>query len=424
MDQRYGLRYTGTYYQNDWGMQERWMQAQDESWWAILPNGEVRRWGGSWAASTLMATLDPSYYATPALLHDPQRPALTLQDNLLTISPQTGFVGSFQVQATASDGMASSSETFLVSVTDGAPVLTPVGDQTMPHTQDTLSLTLSATDPDGDAVTYAATLLATDPLAQTAYDLDQRLGLRYTGSYYQNDWGMQERWMQAQDNSWWAILPNGEVRRWGGSWETSPVLATLDPSYYANPALLHDAQRPVPTIAAGDVTLGLQGNQLTIDPRSGFTGVFHVLVTASDGVYSPSETFRVTVANTAPNLAHIGDQTMPHTQDTLSLTLSATDPDGDPVTYAASVVSLDSSAQKAWDLDQQYGLRYTGAYYQNDWGMQERWMQAQDKSWWAILPNGEVHRWGGSWATSPLIATLDSATTRIRRSYTMHSGRS
>ena len=232
---------------------------------------------------------------------------MSLQGNQLTIDPRAGFVGSFQVQVTASDGVAASSETFRVSVTDNAPVLAAIGNQTMPQTQDKLTLTLSASDTDGDAVTCAATLLATDPLAQTAYDLDQRMGLRYSGSYYEDSWGRQERWIQAQDNSWWGILPNGEVLRWGGSWEASPVLAILDASYYANPTLLYDARPPVATIAAGDVTLGLQGNQLTIDPRAGFAGTFWVQVSASDGVYSPSAGFRVTVTGSGSSGSSASD---------------------------------------------------------------------------------------------------------------------
>src|SRR5206468_11347412 len=51
-----------------------------------------------------------------------------------------------------------SSINIVVRATNSAPVLVPVGNQTVPEGQ-TLTLTLQATDPEGDAVTYSASNL-------------------------------------------------------------------------------------------------------------------------------------------------------------------------------------------------------------------------------------------------------------------------
>ncbi|MEJ7680211.1 MAG: hypothetical protein WKG06_20620 [Segetibacter sp.] len=65
-------------------------------------------------------------------------------------------------------------KTFTVTVTQAVanrlPVLDPIADRTVPATQDLLSVSLSASDPDGDPVGFTAT-------AQSlAYVLDQQLG--------------------------------------------------------------------------------------------------------------------------------------------------------------------------------------------------------------------------------------------------------
>jgi len=66
--------------------------------------------------------------------------------------------GTHSVTVTASDGTltASQSFTWTVSNVNRAPVLTAPGDQTSAE-NDVISLALSASDPDGDSLTYSAT---------------------------------------------------------------------------------------------------------------------------------------------------------------------------------------------------------------------------------------------------------------------------
>jgi len=42
-------------------------------------------------------------------------------------------------------------------------------------------------------------------------------------------------------------------------------------------------------------------------------------------------------------------------------------------------------------------------------GYQEKWMRASGGAWYCVLPNGQLRRWAGSMARSPVIATLSSA---------------
>ena len=254
-----------------------------------------------------------------------------------------------------------------VQVQNAPPVLGQIADQTMSGSQTTLSMTLSASDADGDPLTYSAHAMTVDPLAQRAYALDQQLGLHTfpDGTYYTNARGASEKYMVGTNDVLYFILPNGALYRWGGSIAGSMLADTLTPSYYATPALLHDAQPLVyMPISADNATVGISGNTLTINRAANYGSDFYVQVNVSDGLATTTQTFRVAVANTPPALTQIADQTMSGSRTTLALTLNASDPDGDPLTYSARAVTIDPVAQRAYALDQQLGLHtFPGSVY-------------------------------------------------------------
>src|SRR5262249_22891334 len=210
--------------------------------------------------------------------------------DLLT-DPPIGCHGTCSVQVGASNGLATAYGTFSVTVLNAAPVLSVVPNQTMPHSRDNLTVALSATDADGEPLTYSARV--TGPVA-TAYALDQPLSLSHPCSYYTNYQGQQENWRQGKDGQYF-LLPSGELRRWrdaGYSYGPMGLVATLDGSYYVDPSKLWNALPP-PQLSVAD-------NQLTIDPASGFVGAFTVQATVTDGIASASRSFTVNVTDTAP----------------------------------------------------------------------------------------------------------------------------
>ncbi len=454
------------------------------------------------------ADADELTYAATVVTPGMDDVTLSLVGNLLTIDPADGFLGQFKVSVAVSDGIVASGETFTVSVINAAPVLQPIDDRSMPHAEDTMTVVLDATDADGDQLTYTAEVLQTDPQAELAYQLDQQLGLHLQTSYYENARGMGEKYLQADDGDWYYVLPNGELYRWGGSIESSTLVATLDAAYHADPTRLYEAQMPtpeaMPLAEQSDVTLSLVGNVLTIDPADGFAGRFQVRVMVSDGIAADSqtfdvavtnsapvlqpigdrvmshaedtitivlaaadadgldqetlsyaaefvapgsddatlslvgnvltidpvdgfagqlqvnvtvddgaatvgETFRVSVTNAAPELEPIGDRTMSHLEDTITVRLAATDVDGDPLTYTAQLVVIDPLVDLAFDLDRQLGLSSEADEYENVRGLGEKYLQDEAGAWYYILPNGELYRWGGSVESSTLVATLDAA---------------
>ena len=299
LKQQLGLTYAGNYFTNSWGHQEKWLLGTNQQWYFILPNGELRKWAGSMTASmtpdNLLANLNSSFYADPSLLWNAQpgtapNVTLAISGNQLTIQAPSGFTGSFVVQAGVSDGSASDSKSFTVTVVAAAVALTldtPANQILLAGKS--LSVNLSAHGGAGP-LTYSAKVTSS---GSQAYQLKQQLGLTYAGNYFTNSWGRQEKWLLGANQQWYFLLPNGELRKWAGSISASmssaALVATLGPSYYVNPSLLWNAK---PAVA---ITVTLKGNQLTIQAPAGAKGSFIVQVTVSDGTSTVTKSFTITV---------------------------------------------------------------------------------------------------------------------------------
>ena len=145
---------------------------------------------------------------------------MPLAANQLTITPAANFAGSFVVEVTATDGALTTRRAFQVTVTDSAPALSS---------------------------------------SLVAFNLKQSLGLTYTGNYWTNYYGLQEKRLENQSGKWYCLLPNGELRRAGTSAAAMlmarSLVATLDSSFYTDPSLLWNAQAgaavPVTATVAG-----------------------------------------------------------------------------------------------------------------------------------------------------------------------------
>jgi len=200
--------------------------------------------------------------------------------------------GTYFLEVVAFDGIATGTYALAIELANNVPVLEPIDDQSIGFQEDAITVAIAATDRDADPLTYEAEILATGPLAELAYELDQELGLyRHSNGYFENLFGAGEKFM-ASNYGWFFILPNGELYEWEGTIESSIWKATLDSSYHADPTRLHEALPP--TVHEGDVTLTLEGNLLTIDPADGYVGTFRIRVQVSDGQDTVCDTFQVT----------------------------------------------------------------------------------------------------------------------------------
>jgi subtilisin family serine protease len=269
-----------------------------------IPLGATDADGDPLTYSVVVTAADPSAKSPVYAPVKSGDVSASVSGGVLTITRSAAYTNNFRVQVNVSDGTASASAAFMVSVTNSAPQLAPIADQAMPVGQNSLRVQLTGADSDGDRLTYSIAATTIDPLAQKAYDLDQQLGLyQWCGSYWTNTRGLNEKYIASTTNGLAApvyILPNGQLYRWGGSIAASTLIATLSPAYYANPSLLDAAKIPTATPIAGtSVTLSMAGNVLTINRVPGYANDLLVQASVSDGVSVASRTFRVSAAPAA-----------------------------------------------------------------------------------------------------------------------------
>jgi hypothetical protein len=120
----------GSFHANLLGGGEKWVQGNGGGWYYILPSGALYAWSGSGLTGTLIAQLDTSYNANPTLLVNAQpgqgQATASTFGSSLTIIPNSGFIGTLFVTATASDGYNSAGQTFQLTVAATTLAMTPV----------------------------------------------------------------------------------------------------------------------------------------------------------------------------------------------------------------------------------------------------------------------------------------------------------
>ena len=373
------------------GQQERWVQG-DDGYYFILPTGEFSLWQGGFDSSQLLGTLDVSYYDNPALITTalPLDVIVSVTGNSLTIDPSSQFSGDFDVELTSTVGEISSTQTFGVSVTNSAPVISEIDDQSLLAANGQLIIELIANDMDGDLLNYQVTIagsMATEIMTEHGlYEIDGE-------SNYALNWGGQnEKWLQG-NNGWYFLLPDGSMNQWGGNFENSTELAAFPVEIYDDPQLLLNA-------TTSDISVEVVDGQLVIT-AGGETGVFGIEVTVSDGVESASTSFNVEVTNIAPELS-IDNQTATSGVP-LEVELPSIDADGQEIVYTIDVLGDELSV-----LDNEHGFWSSGNYYDNYLGQNERWIRNADNQWHYLLSDGGLYRWDGSFDASPLVAELGS----------------
>ncbi|MBI1830769.1 MAG: hypothetical protein HYR84_04880, partial [Planctomycetes bacterium] len=148
------------------------------------------------------------------------------------------------MSVSVSDGVASDTKSFNLTLTNTGPTLAAIGPQTLAKGATSLTITLPASDADNDALTYQAA--AQLPNA-AAYQLNQQYTFQpANAAYYFNLMGAGEKWLVGKNNIWYALLPTGNLYRWNLSMAQTltpgNLVASLDPMFHVEPRLLWDAK--------------------------------------------------------------------------------------------------------------------------------------------------------------------------------------
>ncbi|MFH1371109.1 MAG: putative Ig domain-containing protein, partial [Planctomycetota bacterium] len=249
----------------------------------------------------------------------------TFANRVFTWTPNSNQSGSYQVTFTVTDGQASDSEAVIITVgnINNPPVLADIGNKSVSENQ-LLSFTVSATDPDGNALTYSAqNLPAGAAFASRTFT--------WTPSYNQAETHQVTFTVsngQASDSETITITISNVNR--------PPVLASIGSKTTNVNALLSftvsatDPDGDTITYSAQNLPSGatFANRVFTWTPNSNQSGSYQVTFTVSDGALQDSETVTITVLaadTTAPktsNLSPAADsiQVPPNTLIVLDIT--------------------------------------------------------------------------------------------------------
>lgn len=254
--------------------------------------------------------------------------------------------GNFQVQFFVTDGTTSASQTVPITVTGGtnqAPVFNAITDKTV-AVGSSLDFSVSATDPDGNPLTYSASNLPSgatfNPASRTfhwAPTASQGPG-NYTVTFLATDGGL-------------TSTTTAQIAVTGGT-NRAPVFSNIaDQSVEAGHNLSFTVSATDPdgsplNFGASNLPSGASFNPTTHvfswTPAANQAGAqYNPIFTASDGALvssiSPTITVTAVVSNQPPVLAAIGNKSV-NAGSPLTFTVSATDPESDALTFSATAL--------------------------------------------------------------------------------------
>jgi len=285
-----------------------------------------------------ISAIDPdgdnlTYLAAPPL---PAGASLNSATGQFTWTPDYHQAGTYDVGFSASDGSLSDSGAISIEVSDVVLNQPPVAHSQQQDTnEDTpAAITLTGSDPDGDALTY---ILVTSPshgsLSGSAPDLTYAPDSGYSGAdeftFKVNDGNTDSNIATVSITVKEVNHPPVAEDLTAKTRKNKPVKITLIASDEDKDNLTY---RITKQPAHGKVTLS--GNRVTYKPEKNYVGTDTFRYVASDGKADSNEavvTIKIVKVNNRPR-AH-GKSVSIKPNETVQIELSGEDPDGDPLTY-------------------------------------------------------------------------------------------
>lgn len=208
------------------------------------------------------------------------------------------LTGSGMVRFTTATGAQSVA---LSSSLNSPPSLTAIPDKYITDVQQSINVSLAATDPDSDPITFTTS----------------HSGFTYFPAY-DGYGGVASKWFQAggPNGPWFFILSNGNFYRWNGTaGANGTLIGLIGSAAYDNPTI----------ITTPNITRSVTGATLTITRgTTSWYGAAYVSVTASDGRATDTQNFCVAAAMPATPLPQISSFTAARQSITAGETTSLT----------------------------------------------------------------------------------------------------
>jgi len=263
--------------------------------------------------------------------------ALDILEEVLFVTPNSGFNGYIDIEVIVTDGLESDSQTFTLEVlpVNDPPELAFIGSKTIDEDTD-LEINLSADDIDGDNLIFSA-------------DVDENANININNdiliiSPEDNYYGDIEVTVSVSDGEFsdselfiLTVLPVND----------QPLLSEIsDNNIYEGEVFEYILEAydidgdDLIFVATSDnnTVITIDDNELSVFPDNDFNGNIEITITVYDNSSSDSKTFTLGVLpiNDPPELAFIGSKITDEDTD-LEINLSANDIDGDNLIFSADV---------------------------------------------------------------------------------------
>ncbi|MCX7926584.1 MAG: putative Ig domain-containing protein, partial [Candidatus Omnitrophica bacterium] len=280
-------------------------------------------------------------FNTATTVNNPPQPAVAGSIHNITVSgltPGTTYYFAIKTQDEVPNISTLSNCASAIAKVNTAPVLTPIGNKTV-NENSTLTFTISASDVDGDSLTYSVANLPTGATFNTSTKT-----FSWTPNY--NQQGIYNVTFNVSDN--WGGTATETITITVNNVNRAPVLADIGNKTVAENTTLNftisatDPDGDPLNYTAEFLPVGASFNASTrtfswtptYDQQGTYTGI---RFTVSDGSLTDYEVISITVTNVnrSPIWSAIGDKSIAE-NSLLTFVVNATDPDGDALTYSVS----------------------------------------------------------------------------------------
>ncbi|MEZ5357585.1 MAG: tandem-95 repeat protein [Candidatus Zixiibacteriota bacterium] len=286
-------------------------------------------------------------------------------------NPDYDQAGDYDVVFKAFDGELVDSEVVTITVINmnRAPVLNAIATPQSVDEGATLAFTVTASDPDGTVPT-----LSTGTLPANATFDGATGAFSFTPDFSQQ--GAHTIWFYADDGT--DMDSQLVTINVGDAGNQAPILDPIGPLFVSEGVTLNrlitasDPDGTIPTLSAINLPVnatftnnGDGTGTLNFTPDFTQAGTYGVTFIVSDGTLADSELVLLSVTelgNQAPVLAEITSPQVVNEGDTLTIELSATDPDDDAIVFSYTYTGINTGFSLVDNFDGTATLRYIPTY--------------------------------------------------------------